>query len=239
MLHFVRQQKKKIAGHLGFRRDLKLYSGTRLDQSRPDLAQIGPAIAEASAFLEPFHREYNRDVSFGGAAASLELSALIYACCTVISAKRVLDLGSGFTSFVLRQYQARSGFSVETWSVDDSAEWLAATGRYLESKGLSQNNLLLWDEFAATFDSIAPLDLVVLDVRPIKRRIEWLPRLLEGLDPRGILIADDMHKPHMRRPILESARKLGAPCIDCSTLTRDSYGRFSAVILRPDAPRHD
>ncbi len=235
MFHFARQQKKKVADYLDSRRDLKLYTGNRLAASRPDLGQIDQRIAEATAILAPYHQEYNKVISTGGAAASLELSALIYACCTALSAKRVVDLGSGFTSFVLRQYQSRSEHPVEVWSVDNSAEWLAATGRYLESNGLSQDNLLLWDDFAASFDTIAPLDLVVLDVRPITRRIEWLPRLLGALNPKGIVIADDMHKPHMRRPTLEASRKLGAPCIDCSALTKDSYGRFAAAIFRPEA----
>jgi hypothetical protein len=51
-------------------------------------------------------------------------------------AKRLLDLGSGFSSYVLRAYAAGVPGAVG-WSVDDDPAWLEKTRAFLVSEGLS------------------------------------------------------------------------------------------------------
>ena len=61
--------------------------------------------------------------------------------CREIGPAAVLDLGSGFSSFVLRSYDDGGGARVT--SVDDSETWLARTAQFLESRGVPTDQLLL------------------------------------------------------------------------------------------------
>ena len=59
----------------------------------------------------------------GGCSLSLELARIILEVTSEDHAKRLLDLGSGFSSCVLRAYAAGVSGAV-MWSVDDDPAWL-------------------------------------------------------------------------------------------------------------------
>ena len=54
--------------------------------------------------LAPEHRTYTRDVSPDPIAISLELSVFLSVVCDALGPRAILDLGSGFSSYVFRSY---------------------------------------------------------------------------------------------------------------------------------------
>lgn len=190
-------------------------------------------LADAKRDLQDSHAEYTSTVSVGSSAASLELAALLAALCRVLQPRRLVDLGSGYTSYVLRSYAKSQATPVDVTSVDDSADWLARTREYLEAAQLDTSNLMTWDTFEASGDT--DFDLVVLDVRPIARRVEHLPRLMRGLRPGGMIIVDDVHKPHLSQPLIRMAKEHHWFCAGLKSLTLDGYQRFAAVVAKEPA----
>lgn len=80
-------------------------------------------IDRASKILKPYYDYYIAHVSKADMAMSLELAALVYALCVKKELKNLLDLGSGFSSFVYRLY-ASTHSGVRVVSVDDDSQWL-------------------------------------------------------------------------------------------------------------------
>jgi hypothetical protein len=62
-------------------------------------------------------------------SVSVELAVFLDVLCRLIEPDRILDLGSGFSSFVLRRHLASRDVGVHSviWSIDDSPEWLEQT----------------------------------------------------------------------------------------------------------------
>lgn len=193
--------------------------------------RIEAEVAVAVADLDEGYVTYKQEISSGGSAASLRLSALLLAICRLAKPRRVIDFGSGFTSYVLRRYQSERASSVVAYSVDDSSEWLARTRQYLIANGLMAENLFDWPSFEDRRDF--SYDLSVLDIRPIQRRLELLPKLMSNLPDGGMVLVDDLHKPHLKQPLLEMVERQGWKCIGLRDLTLDEYGRYACILSRP------
>lgn len=186
-------------------------------------------ISRNMKLLASLHDEYVREISSPAMAASLELSAFLLSLCEVSGYRRIADLGSGFSSFVFRYY-AKSNPGVEIYSVDDDAQWLQRTGGYLKSKGMSDRGLVTLQEFL----SIKPeaFDCIFHDLNFVEVRIRHLTTLLPMVQPNGILILDDMHKPEYRYKVLKELRERSWHVYNAKDFTQDSYGRYSMIALK-------
>lgn len=90
------------------------------------------------------------------------------------------DLGSGFSSALLRFYAERVR-PIDVFSVDDKPEWLERTRQFLLKVGLRDERLLLLDEVVA--DRALGVDLVIHDMGsnlfqrirtfPLAQRLAW------------------------------------------------------------------
>jgi predicted O-methyltransferase YrrM len=183
------------AYHLG-----EWYRGKRdgylFGRAFPRLEPSPALIQRSRCELEPYYSEYVAEVSTPLMAISLELSVLLDALCTARLPRRLLDLGSGFSSLVFRRYAGQAGAGVDVQSVDHDAEWLACTRRYLEHCGVSVTGLSTWREFRSRQQS--PFDLILHDLGGpgddhIGYRLAVLPDVLDMLAPDGILVLDDAH----------------------------------------------
>ncbi len=135
-----------------------------------DLAQristVRPIIAGA---LEA----YGRDVSTPDMAVSLQSATLLAALCELRRPRRVLDAGSGFSSYVLRRF---SWGDREVWSVDDNEQWLDMTRTYLQQQGIDNDRLLPWDTFTESDER--EFDLIFHDLGAIRDvRADTLPEI--------------------------------------------------------------
>jgi len=184
-------------------------------------------------------REAYKDVTLPGQPASDQVLAL--ACATLASQVkqlwdkrpvRVLDMGSGLSSAVLRRCAAELGAIVEILSVDDSAEWLEKTRQFLAAQGLDAKGTAEWAEVR---DKLGHHDLVLFDLGNIPtREAEMAYALRLG----STVILDDMH----RRELQSAARQALSQyetswaLFDLTPITHDSFKRFAwAVVLHPEA----
>ena len=155
--------------------------------------------------LKATYREYTRQISSDGMAISYELACFLWSLCEATEPQRILDLGSGFSSFVFRRYQKAARMSTEVWSVDENAVWLEKTRDFLGAHGLSYDNLYTWDDFSklrpGTFDLISH-DLGLMEDRP-----EIFEDTLAWREPAGLIVIDDIHKPQYRKGIIQKLQR--------------------------------
>lgn len=187
-------------------------------------------VAKNRKVLEPYFQEYLATVSVANMAASLELSAAILSVLQLGGYKRLADLGSGFTSFVLRYY-AKANPGVQVVSVDDSAEWLEKTRAFLMKHNLGDSNMLMLEDFVN--GKPTGFDCIVHDMNYVEVRINYVDGLFASLTPNGILILDDMHKPDYRHEIMRKTINGPFRVYTIRPLTNDSFGRYSMIALRP------
>jgi predicted O-methyltransferase YrrM len=180
------------------------------------------------ALLQDPYRNYVRTVSDQGMTISLQLACLLYFLSERLEPRVILDLGSGFSSYVFRHY-ARSRPGTTVYSVDDHDYWLSQTSLHLRQNGLSDRDLLTWRDL-----SCQPLtaDLILHDLGSSDTRCRMMLELARFMNPATTVILDDVHK----RPIREAAKALvrtqGLRVVDLTPLAYDDFGRFPWLISR-------
>jgi predicted O-methyltransferase YrrM len=185
------------------------------------------------AALAVEHARYCREVSSEKMAADLGFSTFLQLWCLANKPKRVVDLGSGFTSYVLRRYAkaaAAAGQPCEVWSVDDHAEWLGRTREYLAEMGQDGSRVMVWGEFikAAPHD----FDLVVHDAGSMQFRADNLGAALDLARSGGLVLLDDVHRFDYRAHALELLAQRGYKFLSVRAL-RDAYGRYPYAVFKP------
>jgi predicted O-methyltransferase YrrM len=187
------------------------------------------ALDTARARFGSAYREYVERISAPDFAVSEELASFLYALCQTIRPQRILDLGSGFSSFIFRSY-ARDVAGVTVWTVDDDSTWLARTGNFLGAAGLSTERISLWSEYQRR--PAQPVDLVFHDLGTMATRLSLLAAATNNCRVGGIVVLDDMHKeeysPHART-LLDTS---GFEYVDAREYTLDQFGRFAGVAGR-------
>lgn len=198
--------------------------------------------------LKPYYNEYTSEVSPDDWAISLELATFLQIFCDITKPKSILDLGSGFSSFVFRRYQATAHIKPVVWTCDDSQKWLKKTRTFLAKHNLSSENLTTLNSFleflSTTGDvknklqsELKNFDLILHDLGSMESRagrLERLERLLTVLiplsSPNGIIILDDIHKPNYLKAVIQLSKHLNCRLYNLRFYTLDSYGRHSALL---------
>jgi len=181
-------------------------------------------IAQCREELRPAYEHYVKEVSRADMAASLEVSGLLLALCRLNRWKRLLDLGSGFSSFVFRYY-ARETPAATVFSVDDDAEWLKRTSTFLEAHQLNTTNIWHIDEFLSRNDE--PFDCILHDLNFVEVRINYVQQVLERLAPEGLAVFDDVHKPDYRLMLMKHLKAGPGTTYSLKPVTLDQFGRFA------------
>jgi predicted O-methyltransferase YrrM len=189
--------------------------------------KMGPdGLTTAMADLRRFHDDYIRTISSPEMSISLELAALLLALCRKNKAKKVLDLGSGFSSFVLRRY-VNEVVGAEAYSVDDDEKWLVRTREYLSNFSLRSDNLYTLKEFIVS--GKGQFDLILLDLNYVDVRGKFISLAVERTRAGGFIIFDDVHKREYLTSVIGQANKLPVTLFDISSVTTDRFGRYSIL----------
>lgn len=182
--------------------------------------------------LEPLHERYVTEVSDRNWAASLELSAFLWQLCRAVDARRVLELGSGFTSYVFRRYAAEADHDVQVLSIDDDDAWLEKTSAFLRSLGVPDRDLTPLRERDGAL--VGQFDLVFNDIvgaiRPAMTAVA-----ADHTKPGGVLVLDDANRVADRRSLLTAAREHRLRTYDLRPWTQDAIGRW-ALLATDSAP---
>ena len=182
------------------------------------------------------HAHYVSTVSDSAHAISFELARFILEVASEERAERLLDLGSGFSSYVLRAYAAGVPGAV-VWSVDDDPAWLEKTRAYLVSQGINTVHMYIWSEFLPLSDDLAgTFDLVLHDLGTVRSRHGTVRSVLRLVRPTGALVFDDIDVAAYRRHVQSELDAAGAKHVDVRNRTLDARNRYSWV-ARPGPSR--
>lgn len=188
---------------------------------------VGDDIAHAE--LADTYQEYVISVSDPIMAMSLQLAIFMRELCNSIQPRRILDLGSGFSSYVFRRYASDAVSQPEVWSIDDNEWWLEKTRLFLDSHGLPISNLLTWDEFIA--DEQGLFDVILHDLGDIEFRAKVFEDVIGLSEPGGFVILDDTHKSRYRNPALLKLRRLTSfDSYNLQAYTLDEMGRWAMLL---------
>jgi predicted O-methyltransferase YrrM len=200
----------------------------RLRARAPHLWPSEAAFDHVRAALEPAYRDYVDTVSEASWALSLETATYLGVLCDVLRPTRLLDTGSGFSSFVFRRYaRAADGLPVEVVSIDDDPAWLTRTASFLRRQGLPTEQLATWPSGLVRPDSF---DLVCHDLASGALRDSSMGPILQSVArPGGAVVIDDaqVHGLHAR----SEARVAGLTLFSLRARTLDRFGRFALLGL--------
>lgn len=199
--------------------------------AHPELIPADEALLEAHQQIATAYRGYVRNVSPRQMAISYETACYVYALCKMRRPARIIEFGSGFSSYMLRRYQTTTdGCAVV--SVDDSAEWLRWSAQFCETHGLEADGFHLWPDYPP-----GPYDLVVYDFGSGEFRNEHFATATALVAPDGLIVYDDAqhvaHHAHMRQAC--AARRMDLFSVEEWTL--DEWSRFAAVGIHTKASR--
>lgn len=179
-------------------------------------------------FLAPTYLDYVSRISWADHAVSLETAAVLAQLCEKRRPARVLDTGSGYSSYVLRKFTA--GFGGHVTSVDDDREWMEKTRGFLAAHGLSESGAMLdWQRFTST--SHLRFDLIFHDLGTFETRIRTAWEVTSLLAPEGAIVYDDVHEPRVRRSVRAACGAAGRPYYSMRSVTLDAISRYAALSL--------
>jgi len=209
-------------------------ASARFEKKYPELSRnFQRDWADARERLLPHYEEYVSSVSNDIMAASLEVSVLLLLCCEFFRPRRILDLGSGFSSFVFRFHMETANPRPTVVSVDDSDEWLIKTGSYLKGKNIGTDDLIPWKNFAGM--AMDPFDLVFYDLGGFDFRKDTFDKVTRMVSREGVLIIDDMHSADYGIFVKGNMDRNKMKYYSLREYTNDGFGRFSFIAHHDDA----
>jgi hypothetical protein len=234
-LRHLRRYNSKYFKHKAYDLPLRRWVVSQMDCRRLELKY--PGLHEKyelskedyrQKILSSYH-EYISVISSEIMASSLELSIFLLFMCDIAQPKRILDLGSGFSSFLFRFHALTAPGKPLVCSVDDSEEWLIKTAGFLSTHQLPATNLMTWDAFSdLDMDSF---DFIFYDLGPFDFRKESLNPVLEKrTGVHGIVILDDMHSADYGLFVKRLLKGTRFEAFDTGCYTRDHYSRYSLML---------
>lgn len=191
--------------------------------------ELAAESARAQAEYRKDWEDYTQRVSSPSAAASLEVLGLTVALLRLTEAQSIMDTGSGFSTFVYRRESIRLG--KRHVCIEDHPGWLEKTRAYLADHDLPTTDIHLWSDIEYDRQAFEPCDLVFHDMGNMSTRLFALPWMTRHLSPSGVLVLDDMHKPHYRISV-EGYLHDGWSLQSALRLTEDGLRRFSFLAAR-------
>lgn len=174
------------------------------------------------------HQDYIQHYSAPLISLSLERAAFFYFFCQLNRPKNILDLGSGFSTYVFKRY-LRNSNSGHITSVDNSHFWLSETQRFLISHSMDGNGLISWEQFEK--GPAQNFDLIFLDISDFEFRLQILPSLLHQVANGALLLIDDFHVPAYRKAISEICQAKNLQCFSLRKVTRTRLSHNALIMV--------
>jgi predicted O-methyltransferase YrrM len=223
----LKERAQARRGHRDFE-ELSEYLGSLEPGSRAGRAADG-LCSEIPARLEEYVRQTGTDEIM---AASVELCDFLVRWCEIRRPARIVDLGSGITSWTLRAWRDRYRPEATVVSVDDDPDWLSRSRAYSKEAGTGDRDFLLWTEFLERYGSDS-FDLVVHDFGSVRERARQMGRTFALVAPGGAIVCDDIHKARIWKAARNTMWRLGMTGWSLRAQTLDSIGRFALIAVRP------
>jgi predicted O-methyltransferase YrrM len=212
----------------------------RLSRDLPGLDAVSTASgSSADEIIEEIPERLQEYIRVTGTdaimAASPELCRLLVRWCEARQPERLVDLGSGITSWTLRAWRDRCSPGSTVISVDDDGDWLARSREYSSRAGTGDRDFLLWEDFLERHGTDR-FDLVVHDFGSVRERAKQMAPAFDLVAPGGAIICDDIHKARIWRAARSALPRSGCSAWSLREETLDLIGRFALVATRP-SPR--
>lgn len=201
-----------------------------LSRFDPDGKLDSKTLSNCRDKLKEPYEQYITEISSANMAASLELGSFLLAVCETKRYTRLLDLGSGLSSFIFRTY-ANENPGVTVFSVDDDDAWLAKTRGFLKMKGVDASNMMNLPQFLSLNET--GFDCVLHDLNFVEVRIHHVSEVLPRVKPGGLVVFDDVHKPDYRAALLDKLANEKGAVFTLKPVTEDQFGRYSMGYLHP------
>lgn len=172
--------------------------------------------------LKDAYLQYIKDVSNQEWAISWELCVYLDKLMRALKPKRILDLGSGFSSLLFRFTKA------EVITFDTDPNWLTRTELFLQKYNLSTDNMFKLDSPLSVKDKEilqAPYDLTLLDLGVAETDRVPLFSLLNS----KVIILDDMHIAEYRAQAAEFFKN--RTIFSLQDDTKDAYDRYVWMVV--------
>jgi predicted O-methyltransferase YrrM len=185
--------------------------------------------APFTEMILPHYRDYVSTISSEIMAASFELSVFLLTFSKFTGPAKILDFGSGFTSFIFRFYAGNLAENKpEIWTVDDSPEWLNKTGSFLKNHSVDPDNLFSLEEVRDLEKN--SFDLILYDFGAFDTRMSTLEFALNLLSEKGNIITDDMHAADYALFVKKTALQKKMDSYSLHYFTIDKMNRFSFLL---------
>ena len=138
------------------------------------------------------YSDYNDSVSKLGMAFGKESCLYVLKFCLENKPLKVVDLGSGISSYVLRLYQYHSDDDVIVYSIDDHKGWLGRAKDFCSGYNLNTDNFL--HGIDKIDDEKGDFDLVIHDYGSMGTRTNNIVNAFDLTKVGGTVIYDDCHK---------------------------------------------
>jgi predicted O-methyltransferase YrrM len=189
------------------------------------LQKKGPAFEHD---LKAAYDNYIHSVSEKDVASSMETCVMLMVLCAAFDSERVMDLGSGFSSYALRLYKQKYQPGLEVHSIETDGFWLNKTKAFVDQNGLDMQGFHIWEEAKNLSVSC---DMIFLDIQDYPRRQEYLPQVISRFcHAKTKILLDDMHWPRYRHAISEILWRQDYTHLNLEKETRDQFGRFAGLI---------
>ena len=163
--------------------------------------------------LTKFYEDYISRISTRSMTISLRTANLILRYLEQVNPRKIADVGSGFSSFVIAKWVNENGGTLDVF--DESPEWLRKTRLFLKGYGLNAN-FKDYKEFSSK-----DYQFIFFDICG-DSRVEELKKLQYT---NAFIILDDAH----RKEYEEELKRLGLNLIKLST-EADEYGRYCGIV---------
>lgn len=191
--------------------------------------QIEQKVKEFRERISPFYKDYVTTTSSEIMAMSFELAVFTLALCEITKPKRVLDLGSGFSSFCFRYWIENYSPNSEVWSVDDAPEWLDKTREFLLRNGVQTDRLITWNELTA--GDYGKFDLVFYDFGSFPVRKDSLNTVLDFASKPSMTVLDDMHSAEYGLHVKKTLKERKLESFSTWRYTNDKFSRFAFLAI--------
>jgi predicted O-methyltransferase YrrM len=206
----------------------------RLIQRMPVMGQLQFEQDVIEKSLAPSYKDYISNFSSPLISISLNRAVLLAFLAKTLRPGRILDLGSGYSSYVFRT-PGISEAAPETISVDDSEQWLSETRKFLLKHGCSTKGLVPLHELLDESNEFSPpkWDLCFLDIGDFDLRKRILPRLFDAVvECKSILVIDDFHVRAYRNFIIDLNQQKKTELFSLRKVTRRRLSHAALVLAK-------
>lgn len=178
--------------------------------------------------IQQAYSEYTTKVSPADMTVSLETSVVLIGLCVLHEPKSILDLGSGFSSYVFR-YIRGNHLTEECaiLSIDTDKAWIRKTAGFIRERGLTTYDFCFWDDIK---DTAEEFDLIFVDIDKTYSRKNYYAHILKSfVGENSVVVFDDMHKGILSSTLAEVLSEYKYKSTNIRDLTLDEFGRFSSL----------